>query len=242
MQIYLCEDIAAQAESLQLLLEECAKELDVMINVESFSEGESLFKTLQKKKETGEKLPNLLFCDIKMPGLDGISLGRLLCEEMPEIRLVFLTAYGEYAIEGYETGAYRYLMKPAEKEKVLQILEKTLKEGAQEQLVLWNGEDEETCVKIKDIVYISAEDKYLVIHTIREDFLERESLHNYEALLRSQGFFRIHRKYLINMRHHKSIGNGKITLSGDVTLPVSRRKINEYRQCFLQSLEGGLLK
>lgn len=242
MQIYLCEDLKAHAGMLQAVLEECAKENNIHIEIRSFDQAEKLLEELRRKKETGESMPHLLFSDIEMPGMGGIALGKILCEEMPEICLVFLTAYEEYAIAGYETGAYRYLLKPVVKGQITRILNDILTRRAKEYKILIKKGEEETCISIKDILYISAEDKYLVVHTIQGNYLDRGSLQEYEERLKKYGFYRIHRKYLMNMRYHKSIVSGRVTLSNGETIPVSRRNETAYRSVFVQYLEGGLLQ
>ena len=95
---------------------------------------------------------------------------------------------------------------------------------------------------MKDIIYISAEDKYLVVHIIGQKLLTRGSLQEYEDMLQQCGFFRVHRKYLVNLRYHKSITNDNITLSNGDVVPISRRKENAYRNAFMKYIEGGLLQ
>lgn len=242
MQIYLCEDIIAHAEQLNAMLEECTKECNIQAEIKSFTNASELLEDLRKKKETGKSMPNLLFSDIKMPEMSGIALGKILNEEMPEICLVFLTAYEEYAIAGYETGAYRYLLKPIVKEQVVRILQDISAKMAKEYKILLNEAGEKHCISIKDIIYISAEDKYIIIHTNQGEYLDRGSLTEYENRLKEYGFYRVHRKYLINMRYNKKIANGKVILSNGEEILIGRRREGEFRTAFVQYLERGLLQ
>ena len=59
-------------------------------------------------------LPDVIFLDIKMPDLDGITFGKKVRELLPDCFLIFTTAYEEYAVKGYEAQAFRYLLKPME--------------------------------------------------------------------------------------------------------------------------------
>ena len=242
MQIYLCEDIKAHAGQLQEVLEDCARECKTDIKITGFSTAEDLLCDLRGKKETGEHFPILLFSDIELPGMSGVELGKILKREMPQIRIVFMTAYEQYAIEGYGTGAMRYLLKPPAKDDVIKILlEITEIQNREKHIIIKNTKDE-ICVSVNDILYISAEDKYLVVHTKSQKLLTRGSLQDYEDMLEQCGFFRVHRKYLVNLRHHKSITNGSIILSDEVMIPISRRKENAYRSAFMKYIEGGLLQ
>lgn len=242
MQVYLCEDIKEHVVSIEKLLMECAKENNIHIEIRSFENAQKLLDDLRKKKETGEIMPNLLFSDIELPGVNGVELGKILKEDMPEIRLVFLTAFEQYAIEGYETGAYRYLLKPPSKEEISKILIDTEEVRKRNKYIIVKNVKEEICLPVNDIFYISAEDKYLVVHTKTKKHLNRGSLQDYETMLEDYGFFRVHRKYLINLRYHKSISNGSIILSNGDKIPLSRRKESAFRSAFMKYIEGGLLQ
>ncbi len=242
MRIYLCEDIKAHTGQLQEVLENCARECKTDIIITCFSTAEDLLSDLRQKKETGESLPILLFSDIELPGMSGVELGKILKLEMPQIRLVFMTAYEQYAIEGYETGAMRYLLKPPVKGEIIKILLEMIDVQSREKHIIIKNAKEEICVAVKDILYISAEDKYLVVHTKDQKHLTRGSLQDYEDMLNKYGFFRVHRKYLVNLRYHKSITNGNITLSNEAVVPMSRRKESAYRGAFMKYIEGGLLQ
>lgn len=242
MQIYLCEDIKIHAEELENVLKSCAAECNVVAEIKSFDNAEELLENLRCKKESGVTLPLLLFCDIEMPGMSGIELGKILKDEMPEVCLIFMTAYSEYAIEGYETGAYRYLLKPPSKDQITKIMFEVIHRNRDTKRIMIKNAKEEMCIGIRDILYVSAEDKYLVVHTKENEYLTRGSLQDYEDELKDFGFWRVHRKYLINLRYHKSMTESKITLSNDEVIPLSRRNEANYRKAFIRYLEGGLLK
>ncbi|MCI8410030.1 MAG: LytTR family transcriptional regulator [Lachnospiraceae bacterium] len=82
---------------------------------------------------------------------------------------------------------------------------------------------------IQDIIHISAEDKYTVIYMLNQHYISDCSLKDYEEQLIPYGFFRTHRKHLINMYHHRVINGSNIVLSSGISLPISKRKITAYR-------------
>lgn len=242
MQIYLCEDVKAHMGQLSEVLEECAYKCKIDAQITCFTNAKDLLSDLRKKKETGEGLPILLFSDIELPEMSGVELGKILKSEMPQIRIVFMTAYEQYAIEGYETGAMRYLLKPPVKCEITKVLLETIEAQNREKHIIVKNAKEEICIRVNDILYISAEDKYLVVHTMEQEYLNRGSLQDYEDMLEQCGFFRVHRKYLVNLRYHKSITNGNVTLSNGDVIPLSRRKESAYRSAFMKYIEGGLLQ
>lgn len=89
--------------------------------------------------------------------------------------------------------------------------------------------------------YESAEDKYTIFHTENSYYFDKISMKECETLLEPYGFYRIHRKYMVNMRYHKKLGKGKLEVSGEIQLPVSRSRQLPYEQCFMDMLEKGLL-
>ena len=97
-------------------------------------------------------------------------------------------------------------------------------------------------VRLDDIVYISAEDKYTMIYTRVGRITDRTSLAELEEMLREYGFFRIHRKYIVNMRYHREISKGRLILSGGEELPISRRRESVYREILMKKMEKDLEK
>lgn len=90
-------------------------------------------------------------------------------------------------------------------------------------------------------MYISAEDKYTVLYTRKHHYIERISLNEYEKLLASYGFYRTHRKYIMNLQYHKGMGEGKVYLADDSSIPISRRREKGYHKALLQQLEKELI-
>lgn len=242
MRIFLCEDIAEHATYFKNIIEQLTSETQWLLELEVFETAEFLLETLNQRLLKKEDIPGLIFLDIELDGMDGIALGKEIFHLAPDICLVFLTAFEEYAIYGYEAQAYRYLLKPVDMEEVRQILSDIFAKKDNNQLILVKGIEREYLLPLQDIKYMSAEDKYVIIYTAAGSYLSRDSLRYYEESLSNMGFFRIHRKHIVNVRHHKTIHNGKVILSGQISLPISRRREAAYHDYFLAMLEGGILQ
>ncbi len=242
MYIFLCEDLEEHSKLFIKSMNEVSEEIHLDIKMEVFKTAESLLTTLADKISAGVMLPDIIFADIELPGMNGIDMGKRVHQMAPDICLILLTAFAEYAILGYETRAYRYLLKPANKEDLYQIFSDISQKKNKEKALVFKTTDEEKVVSVDDILYMSAEDKYTIVHTLEGDFLDRKSLQYYEDRFSDIGYFRIHRKYLVNLRHHKAIANGKVILDNDEKLPLSRRKEMDYHAYLLKLLERGILK
>lgn len=241
MRVFICEDIPEHSQRLQTLIEEIGIAAQWNVEVHTFESGEGLLSELYKRIERKEAYPDVVFADIRLPGMDGIALGKRLKEAAQDVVLVLLTAYEEYAIRGYETGAYRYLLKPPTQEDVTNVFSKIAEQKSEKKTLVVQSGDREVLIPVRNIRYIGAEDKYVMLYTTEGDFLDRRSLQYFEACLEDMSFYRIHRKYLVNMRFHKALDDAYVMLTTGEKLPVSRRNIASYRKCFLKHLEGGRL-
>lgn len=234
-----CDDNKEHLEEIKNTINKLSDKHSVEVSLYSMA-GE-LMESLEKAKTCNEPLPNFVLIDIELLDTDGIELGKKIKELYPEICLVFVTSYIEYAVKGYEAKADRYLLKPIKLEDIESLVRDFLQEQNKIKRIIVKDKEQEHLIFIKDIMYISAEDKYTILYTENNRYFDYKSLKDYEELLIDYGFYRIHRKYLINMYHHKSLKKGFVTLSNDVVLPISRRKESKYRENLLKTLERDLL-
>ena len=234
-----CDDDRNHLDALQNMIGQMSGRYRAQVST-YLSSGEFL-DSLTNAKMNGEKLPDFALIDIELPEMDGIELGKRVKALCPDICLVFVTSHAEYAIKGYEAKADGYLLKPVTESDIESLMEMYLKHNDVCKKIIVKDKEREHLISIKDIVYISAEDKYTILYTEHNRFLDYKSLKDYEELLSEYGFFRIHRKYLINMRYHKSLGKGYVTIAPDIELPISRRKECLYREKLFQLLEKDLL-
>lgn len=220
LHVIICEDEPEELRQLKELLENL--NLPTELRVEAFSSAARLLEDLKRREK--EELPDIIISDIEMPDMDGISFGKALRELMPAVYLVLLTAYEEYAVKGYETRAYRYLLKPPASDVICRLLQEILAKMRGNAKLCMTQDGEESRVDMQDVLYLSAEDKYTVVYAKEAHFLIRKSLSELEEKLLPYGFYRIHRKYIINCYHYQSLRNGTLCLGRDIRLPVSRRR------------------
>ncbi len=226
MRIAVCDDEPQYRQQAVQAIHECTRSLDVLTDI--FGSGNAFLQAFQKHPY------DLVFLDIEMPEIDGISLARKLRELNRDVPIVFLTSHIEYALEGYEVNALRYLTKPIQSEKLHELLGYVM-ERMQEQRTLWLKTDMgEERVLVKDILYLEAQNQNILIRTAKWDYLVRYNLGEYEKELSEDGFFRIHRGYLVSLRHVKSLGKHELTLSNSTVLPVSRTKEKSLKEALFQ--------
>ncbi len=192
--------------------------------------------------------PELIFLDIRMPEIDGLELARLLPES---IRVIFTTAYDEYAVAAFEAAAIDYLLKPIEAERLAKAVEKARKYGVarppgfDELLERLTGKDEPPRVTARrgdtlrifdarEISRFHAEDRYTVFRHEAHDYLLDESIVALEERLAGHGFARVHRGELVNLQMVRALqredDQSYVQLSDGQRASVSRRHLRGLKE------------
>ncbi len=163
---------------------------------------------------------DLLFLDIQMPELKGTDLAKMI---PASTRIIFTTAYSEYALEGFELNALDYLLKPITFERFLMAITKM--DNTREPLAI----DKELTiksgytlhkVKYKNILCIESDSEYVVYHTTSKRIMSHQSLKTLEKNLPKSQFIRVHRSYIINKTHVTQL-KGRDLFVGNKRIPVS---------------------
>jgi two-component system response regulator AlgR len=214
------------------------RELD---QVEVIGEAGNAGETL----ELLEKLaPDILYLDVRMPGMSGLELARHLARLPEPPAIVFTTAHGEHAMEAFEAEAVGYLLKPVRKEKLAAATERAQRLSARQLAAVSQPEPRShlpvrtregiRLLRVEDIICLLAEQKYTTVrHTGGEDLVE-DSLRQLETEFGAR-FLRVHRGALVNRDFIESVerredGGCVVRLRGvEEPLTVSRRLAGELK-------------
>ena len=184
---------------------------------------------------------DLLFLDIQMPELNGLELAHIIA---PDTRIVFTTAFKQYALDSYEANAIDYLLKPISFEQFMRAANKALQ---------WFGRNTEekpkpeedpksifvrsdymlVRVELKKILFINGMKDYIRIFTEDEPHpvVSHMMMKTIEDLLPASEFIRVHRSYIVSLSHIKAVANNRIII-GKEYIPLS----DAYRDAFLARL------
>lgn len=227
MRIAICEDEKIIAEQIWGYLFDKED-----IEAQYFLEPEKLLA----EYEAGRRF-DVLFCDAKMEGLDGIALCRKLRDYDPDLYIVFMTNYVEYAPAGYEVGLFRYLLKPITKEMVEKVLEEICRDADKGGKLVLKTSIGTMVVNTHDILYMEIQDKETEVHCEDSVLRVSKSLAELEELVTELPFFRIHRKYLVNLERVREFDQLQLTLDNGVLLPISYRKSHEFKTTLYKYLQ-----
>ena len=221
------DDEAPARSELRFLLDETGQ-------VEVVAEAANVREAIERLKEKGA---DVMFLDIQMPGANGLQLAEALGRLKFPPAIVFVTAYSEHATKAFDVSAVDYLVKPVETDRLLKALAKIkhytavyAKSGQIERIPVEKS-GKKMLIAVNTIRYIMARDDYSYLHTEQDRYLSTVSLAQLEAKLEPHGFFRVHRRYLVNLSCIEEVtpvngGTLLLTLTGeDEKIPVSRRRV-----------------
>ena len=191
----------------------------------------------------------LIFMDIQMPDLSGMELARVLDgkKKSDQTRIIFATAYHQFAIEGYKVDALDYLLKPYSYEDFLNAatkasayFERMNQQGDSENKEIEKSNPDYIFLKVeyqlvkvllKDIAYVEAYKDYVKVHLISKPnpILSLTSLKSMEELLPTDQFMRVHRSFIVALDHIESVSKNVINI-GNQSITVG----DNYKEAFLE--------
>lgn len=191
--------------------------------------------------------PELLFLDIRMPGMDGFDIFDALSKDANCVlpKIIFTTAYDSYAIRAFEINAVDYLLKPFSAERLHLAVERvrqhqremaeTSATAIQEengatrfiQRIVFKSRGKILFLPVNDLRCIAAEENYVRLVTEGESYLLRETMSRMELKLDPDQFLRVHRSFMVNIAFVKEIRNEKhgelvVLLDNGAKVPMSR--------------------
>jgi len=187
-------------------------------------------------KEISSHQVDLIFLDINMPEISGLLFAKSINKN---IKVIFTTAYREYAIDGFDLQAVDYLLKPISFDRLLQAINKYLGENMSTLLdspievveeksdfIFVRSDRKMIKLKFSDVNYIESFSDYIKIHLDDKTIITRETISSIEGKLPQKDFLRIHRSYIVSFAKIESFTNESIELNSK-TLPISRSYKND---------------
>lgn len=196
-----------------------------------------------------EQQIGLVFLDIQMPELTGLDFIKIAGKQC---RVILTTAYAEYALDGFEHDVVDYLLKPVAfdrfyraAEKALKILENAAKKPPEEKHISFREEYKPPAylfiktehriqkVNLSDILFVEGLQNYIALYTTEGRILSLQPLKKIEEQLPQGEFVRVHKSYIVALRHITMIERGRISI-GDSIVPVG----DSYREGFYQLVDN----
>lgn len=189
--------------------------------------------------------PDILFLDIQMPELTGIQLSTLLKDK---VKIIFTTAYAQFALEGFELNVVDYLLKPISFDRFIKSVEKVRNQTQTTEVKSkQNDEDEFFFVKtdgknrfrklyLKEINYLESIKNYVVIHTENDEIITYNTLKYFEENLPEHQFIKIHKSYLVSLSKIEKTDTNEVWILGK-NLPLG----DTYKNVFFDRINRRML-
>ncbi len=174
---------------------------------------------------------DLIFLDINMPEISGLSFAKSITND---VKIIFTTAYREYAIDGFDLQAVDYLLKPISFERLFkavnlyfEVYDTNKYQLKEDQIVIPDNfmfvraDRKNVKIDFSAIIYIESFSDYVKIHCTTETIITRETISNIESKLPSRNFIRIHRSFIVSLPNVISYTHEYVEVKGK-TLPIGR--------------------
>ena len=217
-----------------IFLERISKKVDAYFkkyHMKTQVDGYSNGKVLLDEVKDGKRY-DIYVLDIEVPDLSGVELGRRLREISEVCFILFITAYPQYAIEGYDSRAYRYILKDEWENRLEETLQKIQKEMND-----WNApsyritiNDRLEKIPVKHIYYAKKDGKNVVFYTREGKSSIRKTLAQVYAELLDGDFIYVDRSYLVNLEHVMKLKHREVYMANGDIVPVSYPRLEQVKK------------
>lgn len=234
IKIAICEDEKEQQELLKTYINQIFEALYIKYKLEIFNSGEELLENYQNDTD-------VLLLDIQMGQINGMDTARKIRSIDDKVEIIFITSLIEYALEGYEVRAYRYLIKPVKYENLKENIRNCIKEiDIKNKYIIVKEQGNQIKLDINEITYVEVQKETITIHTLNEVYKTNGTMINIEKDIDCDRFFRCHKSFLVNLEHIKSIKQYTAILENSEEVPVSRYRFKDTKDKFFDLIEDKL--
>lgn len=207
------------------------------VSIREFSSGQELLAAVRQ-----EYMPDIVLLDIAMEGMDGMETARRL-RELSDMILIFVTGVKEQVFSAFDVGAFHYLLKPVEKEKLLEVMERAIAEAgkinARKKYMMVKASGGYRKVNMADILYAESNGRKVIMHMKQENLEFYDKMEELEQRL-GEGFYRCHRSYLVALAQVRGYDSTSIVLSNGEVIYLAKRKYSEFVQAYYRFLQEPL--
>lgn len=219
IRIAIVEDETVFADQMQEFLERYQQERGESLSTTVFTDGEEIVERFRGEFD-------IIFMDVQMRFLDGMTAAELIRKEDQEVVIIFITNMPQFAIKGYAVGAMDYVLKPISYFSLSQRLDKAIARlrRREKRYLMVTAAGWTRKVAMSDLRYVESQNHSLMFHTVQGNFSAPGTMAQMEKKLADSGaFFRCNKGCLVNLEHVDAIRDNCAVVGGD-SLPISRGK------------------
>lgn len=225
--VAVCDDSKKTVDSIKENIEAYGRDSQKEIRVFSYYSGEELLDSYKCNID-------ILFLDIRMPGMDGVSVAERIRQKDKKVIIIFVTSLVQYALDGYRVNASNYIIKPVSRKRLNMELKRWIGElgKKEEPFITIHNDGGDYKILLKSIRYIETYRRNLMVHTDKTDILCYWKLKDMEVKIGQYGFARSHASYLVNLFYVENIKKLDLMLATGEILPIGKSK----KKAFMEQL------
>lgn len=229
--VAICDDEAKQRDYLLHIVTKWARENCYLVEIKQYTKAESFLFDYEEEKDF-----DILLLDIEMSEVTGIELAKMVRKDNLAVQIIFVTGFYEYFSDGFDVSALHYLIKPVDERKLCPVFDKAIQNlEYRQRSVLVTTVDADIKVLLGDILYVEAENVYVVVHTKQGIYRTRMSLAKFAEQL-DETFFKVHRSFVVGLKYVKKITKTEITMINGDVVPISRKLYDEVHSALIKYL------
>ena len=230
--IAICDDEPTALFQIQDMTERVLRQAQIAYTITSFSSCE----TLLHHQKASPSAFHLLLLDIMMEGLNGMEFARKLRQAGDDVMLLLFSANPEFALQGYEVEAIRFLAKPIQEKRLQEALFACYRHQMRQKEILIKSETGYHRISLPMLDYVEVAGRGTLLHMDSECMATAEKISALESRLTAAGFIRCHQGFLVNLRAVRTLRRYELVLNSGKTIPVSKLRFDETRRQFLKYL------
>ena len=181
---------------------------------------------------------DLMLIDCLLPEISGIELAKRIRQTNLTTAFIYTTAHMDFAAEGYETDAMRYLLKPISDERLREALLHFSKNTAPEQIIELSGTTRHSVyAKKSDILYVEYVGRKVIVRMKDGSVETNKPMKEFETDLGTDSFFRTSQRFLVNFRHINEKKDNLLIMENGERVTISRRRLIPFNQAYIQFLK-----
>lgn len=231
--VIIVEDEQAAAHKLKSFLERYGKENDEEFNVLHYSNAVTFLSEYNSECD-------IVFMDIELPDLNGMEASRKLREADKNVVLIFVTNMAQFAVGGYEVGAFDFIVKPASYPNFALKLDRAINrmESNKDTQIWISGKSGKKRVMTSRLKYVEVAKHIITYHTVDGDITASGTMKTVQEQLDGASFALCNQSYLVNLRFVSEVTGYNVTVGGD-ELQISHPKKKEFVRALNMYLNGG---
>ena len=240
MKIAICDDNPQYLRQYTAMLSAMGQKHGLTPTIDQYAGGEQLLFA----QEDAAARADIIFLDIFMPGRNGVDVARELRRMQQDAEIIFFTHSTDNMLDAFDVDALHYIVKEqTSDEKIEEIFLRAVQrvEQKHQETIVLTCAGESRSVPVGQILYFESLRHVIHVHYASEVFEFYSTLGKIEELLLGRGFVRIHRSFLVSLRHAASLANYTLTLSSGEQLPVAKGNYRELKEKMTPAIAAGAL-